>query len=250
MVDERLKQSNDEVMSEETPLVRTSKRRGTKRSKRIFQVMTGGMRKGLRVLVRGRRRNRKQYSRNHQSSNSPLEESNIENALGRQSKRNINSRAISSRRALEDGLLEEEDVIVVSDANGLDAIQSQILSGAELFLRRLLVLTGVYLLGTKEYISPSSVLQASYVIGIAWSTCAFICLLSWLLSETPPRSEMYDASTRGSPEVEPRSFFNEEVGDSINTDGYANRSIDVTGGGSVSILSSPGQHSPSKNGER
>lgn len=250
MVHDELKQINEEVMSEETPLVRTSKRRGTKRSKRIFQVMTGGMRKGLRVLVRGRRRNRKQYSRNHQSSNSALEESNIENALGRQSNRNINSRAISSRRALEDGLLEEEDILAVSDANGLDAIQSQVLSGAELFLRHLLILTGVYLLGTKEYISPSSVLQASYVIGIAWSTCAFIRLSSWLLSETPPRSEMYDASTRGSPEVEPRSLFNEEVGNSINTEECANRSIDVTGGGSVSILSSPGQHSPSKNGER
>lgn len=65
---------------------------------------------------------------------------------------------------------------------GIENIQARVLNTAELILRHILVLIGVYLLGAQQsiqFLTQTLVVNTGYFVGVAWGTCALIQLISW-----------------------------------------------------------------------
>mmetsp|Transcript_21566 Transcript_21566/g.24572 ORF Transcript_21566/g.24572 Transcript_21566/m.24572 type:complete len:586 (+) Transcript_21566:195-1952(+) len=158
-------------------------RRGRRRMPvKVLRSISSGIRKGAK-LVRGNRRmgNR---SRSRQSAGvnlATLPAGHINHPLMPPSRASARSLSSCSGNSFE-----QSNTPSCVVAQEIDYIQSQVLVHTKSFLRYLLVLIGVYLLGTQQpikFLNPSLVWNVGYGVGVAWSTCFAIQFVSWILSD-------------------------------------------------------------------
>lgn len=146
---------------------------------KVLHSISSGIRKGAKLVRGNRRRGNRSRSRQSAGVNSPTSSAGkINHPSMPPSRASVRSLSSRSRNSFEQSNM---PVRVVDQE--IDDIQSQVLVHTESFLRYLLVLIGVYLLGMQQPLNPSLVWNLGHVVGVAWATCFAIRFVSWILSD-------------------------------------------------------------------
>jgi len=183
--EDELNESNNDQMMEDDALLLPARRqrRGLRRiPNKVFHSISSGVRKGAKLMRGNRRRGNRSRSRRSAGTGE------ISHPSMPPSRANHHVRSLSSRTVNFNSFAESEMPVhdVVDQGIDIDDMQSQVLVQTETFLRYLLVLIGVYLLGMQqpiEFSNPAVVWNIGYVVGIAWTTCFIIRFVSLILSD-------------------------------------------------------------------